>query len=106
MNAPENLPVGAVLKSRSPAAVASTPSLKLESADACDCRPAKPEMKRAAVESDQPTVAETDLWLNYSCAALNGLLARPNSKYTKEQLAVTACEYADLMADGFRKRFA
>lgn len=73
----------------------STPSPKAEGGEPCNCGP----------RGEQPTIAETDLWLNYSCAALTGLLARPNTQFTKEQLAVTACEYADLMAEGFRKRF-
>lgn len=96
MNAPE-LPIGTTIK-RNPAAT-STPSPKAEGGDVCGCRPTSP------ASSEQPSIAETDLWLNYSCAALTGLLARQNTQFTKEQLAVTACEYADLMADGFRKRF-
>lgn len=69
--------------------------------------PVSPRPKAVQVDPDEsPTIAETDLWLNFACAALTGLLARQNTKFTQDQLAGSAGEYADKMVDQFRKRHA
>lgn len=70
-------------------------------ASPCACEPKAPK-----VPADEPQIAETDLWLNFACAALTGLLARNNTQFTQAQLSASAGEYADKMVDQYRKRHA